>query len=198
MEEIPEIGAFYRKPLVSIHGDVKFSSQNVGVNKLEQYTKLMFDAAGIDTTNRKITNHSMKATLCSTMWKAGFDDQAIKSRSGHRSKEVEAYKRIDKSFQNRISRVLQPPRGSSTTQFDKNLTPKKAHLNPHLIKGMRLQALPPLKTSIHYSKSPRKDNLYSLKSTKHFLNDIVVMFTLTFLRYQDLTYCALMTNYDEH
>ena len=54
MEETPEIGAFYRKPLKSIDGNVKFGSQNVGVKILAQYTKLMFDAAGIDTTNRKI------------------------------------------------------------------------------------------------------------------------------------------------
>ena len=55
-----------------------------------------------------------------------------------------------------------------------------------------------LKAQIHYSKSSRKDNIYSLKSTKHLLNDMVVLFIITFLRYQDISYRALMTNRDKH
>ena len=54
LEETPEIGAFYRKPLKSINEIVKFGSQNVGVKILD--TKLMFDAAGIDTSKDSITN----------------------------------------------------------------------------------------------------------------------------------------------
>ena len=107
---IPEKGRFYRKPLKEAGKGPRFGKQPVGVNKLEGFVKAMFDAAKIDTTNRRITNHSIKASLCTIMWNDGFDDQQISSRSGHRSDALWRYKRMGKTMEHMISDALQPPK----------------------------------------------------------------------------------------
>ena len=107
----PDEGRFYRRPLAPTkNGQIKFGDQPIGKNTLAQYVKRMFDSANISLTGRHITNHSIKATLCSTLWEAGFDNQAVSSRSGHRSRAVESYKRMRESMQMGISNALQPPR----------------------------------------------------------------------------------------
>ena len=107
---IPEKGRFYRKPLKEAGKGPRFGKQPVGVNKLEGFVKAMFDEAKIDTTNRRITNHSIKASLCTIMWNEGFDDQQISSRSGHRSDALWRYKRMGKNMEHQISDALQPPK----------------------------------------------------------------------------------------
>ena len=80
----------------------------------------MFDAAKIDTTNRRITNHSIKASLCTIMWNDGFDDQQISSRSGHRSDAFWRYKRMGKTMEHKISDALQPPNPQKSAQQNVN------------------------------------------------------------------------------
>ena len=62
-------------------GELKFSLQNIGQNKLDTYMKRMFVAAGIDVSNRKITGHSGKRTMMSTIYNAGFDDHMVNTKS---------------------------------------------------------------------------------------------------------------------
>ena len=52
-----------------------------------QHFKNMF-AAKIPVEGRNITNHSGKVTLCTNLFKTGFDDIIIRQRSGHRSDTV--------------------------------------------------------------------------------------------------------------
>ncbi|XP_062580082.1 uncharacterized protein LOC134242074 [Saccostrea cucullata] len=94
---IPYSGAFYRRPM---EGNVlKFSSQVIGEEKLGGMMKNLFSEAGIDTTGRKITNHSGIVGCCTFLFNSGFDDQTVRSRSGHRSSAVELYKRPLKDLQ---------------------------------------------------------------------------------------------------
>lgn len=53
----------------------------------------MYEVAGIDMTDKNISNHSGKVTLCTELFNHGFDDQLIRTRSGHRSNCVDRYKR---------------------------------------------------------------------------------------------------------
>ena len=80
-------GPFYKNPI----SKGKFSVQNIGQNKLETYMKRMFIAAGIDIYNRKITGHSGKRTIMSTLYNDIFDDHMVKTKSGNRSDSVRLY-----------------------------------------------------------------------------------------------------------
>ena len=105
---IPAVGPFYRKPLVN-PSKIIFSSQVVGPSKLYEYIPKMVKLAGIDTTGRVITGHSGKVSCCTSLYAANFDEQAIMSRSGHRSNAVRAYKRPSMELCQQISDCLQPP-----------------------------------------------------------------------------------------
>ena len=86
---IPKDGAFYKKPLENRDGKVPFSVQNVGINQLSQYMKIMFSNADINTEGRKITNNSGRHYQVSTNLNAGMPDFDTKGRSGHRSDALE-------------------------------------------------------------------------------------------------------------
>ena len=104
---IPPKGPFYRRPLLSPKDGVpKFSLQVVGINTLSRYLQSMFDDAGID---RKVKNHSGRVYSCSTLYNAGFEEQEVMMRSGHRSSAVRTYKRPSETKLNEISDALQPP-----------------------------------------------------------------------------------------
>lgn len=104
---IPNAGPFYRRPM---EGNVpKFSSQVIGKKKLGMMMKKLFLDAGIDTTGRKITNHSGKVGCCTSLFNSGFDDQTVRSRSGHRSSAVELYKRPLKELEMKVSNALNAP-----------------------------------------------------------------------------------------
>ena len=77
---IPPRGPFYRKPLVS---SFTFGAQCVGINKLSVYTKTMYAEAGIDSSDRRIVNHSRRVSCCTRLYNAGFDEQSVTDRSGH-------------------------------------------------------------------------------------------------------------------
>lgn len=110
LDNIPQAGPFYRKPLPSKPTRaIVFSSQCLGVNTISKYMKDMFAEAGIDTAGRNIRNHSGKVTLCTSLYAQNFDEQAIMSRSGHRSTAVRDYKRPSESLQKAISDAVQPP-----------------------------------------------------------------------------------------
>ena len=106
---IPPKGRFYKRPLPPTKGKVGYTSQNIGINKLSGMLAQMCQQAGIKIEDKNITGHSGKVTCCTRLYEADFDDQAITSRSGHRSSAVRAYKRPSSSLEQRISDVLQPP-----------------------------------------------------------------------------------------
>ena len=96
---IPEKGRFYRRASTSKRRKgPAFGNQPLGENTLRTFLRRMFEEAGIDTTGRFITNHAVKATLCTNLSNEGFDDQQISSRSGHRSKALWRYKSMGHSM----------------------------------------------------------------------------------------------------
>ena len=104
---IPPKGPFYRRPLPSPKDGVpRFSLQVVGINTLSKYLQSMFDDAGID---RKVKNHSGRVYSCSTLYNAGFEEQEVMMRSGHRNSAVRTYKRPSETKLKEISDALQPP-----------------------------------------------------------------------------------------
>lgn len=64
--------------------------------------KKLFLDAGIDTTVGKVG-------CCTSLFNSGFDDQTVRSRSGHRSSAVELYKCPLKELEMKVSNALNAP-----------------------------------------------------------------------------------------
>jgi len=109
LASIPEDGPFYRKPKITLR-TVQFTSQNVGVHTLSKYIQSMFASAMINTDNRRITGHSGKVTLCTRLYNAGFDEQMVKLKSGHRSDAVRRYQRPSQAMRQAASDALLNPK----------------------------------------------------------------------------------------
>lgn len=127
LQSLPEGGRFYRKALVNKrNGEINFSKQVVGRNTLAKIIPDMMKEAGIDTSDRNITGHSGKVTCATRLYQEGFDEQAIKSRTGHRSDAVRFYKKPSLEMQSSISKCLQPPnpKATSTVTSSSIYTPK--------------------------------------------------------------------------
>jgi hypothetical protein len=92
---IPHKGPFYRKPLAGTdeNNNVRFSAGTIPQATMKNMLKNMFSECNLDVTNRKITNHSTRVTLCSTLYNNKFNDKAVSSRSHHRSNAMHAYQR---------------------------------------------------------------------------------------------------------
>ncbi|XP_074641138.1 uncharacterized protein KIAA1958 homolog [Tubulanus polymorphus] len=82
LSKIPPFGRFYRRPLESLfEGDIRFSLQAVGVNKLASYIPNMMQEAGFAG---HFTSHSGKVTTATQLFREGIDEQLIMQRTGHR------------------------------------------------------------------------------------------------------------------
>lgn len=76
--------------------------------------KKISSARLISTEGRKITKHSARVTLCTTLYNNRFSDKAVTSRSHHRSSAVQGYQREQFSILKDISNALEPPTSIST------------------------------------------------------------------------------------
>ncbi|XP_069136669.1 uncharacterized protein [Argopecten irradians] len=84
--------------------DVYHTSPPIGVYKLNSIMKNMCKNAEFE---RNFSNHSGKRTCATSLYHAGFDEQMIMERTGHRSTAVRAYKRPSEHQQVEISRTLE-------------------------------------------------------------------------------------------
>jgi len=66
----------------------------------------MFAEAVINTSDRRIVNHSGRVTCCTRLYNAGFGEQSLTDRSGHRSNAVQIYKRPCVEQQKAVSSAL--------------------------------------------------------------------------------------------
>ena len=82
---------FYLQPLKILTNDRWYSSKPLGHNSLSNMVKKMCAAAGIEGHR---TNHSLRTTAATRLFRAGIDEQLIMERTGHRSVDgVRNYKR---------------------------------------------------------------------------------------------------------
>ncbi|XP_060552035.1 zinc finger MYM-type protein 4-like [Ruditapes philippinarum] len=75
---IPRVGAFYRKPTGSVdeNGSPKFGAAAIAQNSIKSMIKRFYKEAGIDMTDRGISNHSARVALCTTLYNKNFHDKA--------------------------------------------------------------------------------------------------------------------------
>ena len=109
-----EQDVFYLRPLENIPSDPAkpwYSSVPVGKNTLERKLAVICDRAGIQGT---ITNHSLRATSATHMYRSGVPEKVIQERTGHRS--LEAYERSDSQQHQAVSNILSSGSDNYTDQ----------------------------------------------------------------------------------
>ena len=97
--------AFYFKPLVVVNdGNVWYTSLPLGHNKLRDMVKTIMGKTGF---KGNYTNHSLRATTASRLFRANVPEQLIREQTGHRSNAIYAYKGPSSEEKRSVSAVLQ-------------------------------------------------------------------------------------------
>ena len=80
-------GPLYLRPLAKSTPveAVWFSSQPVGVNSINSFMSTMAKQAGLNTSNKRFTNHSVRKTTVRKLQKAGLPPSKITAITGHKS-----------------------------------------------------------------------------------------------------------------
>ncbi len=88
----PKCSALYKYSLTSGRCTLRcwFTDKPVGVNSLKKVISNMMKDAGI---KGRFTNHSLRASMATCMFRKGVDEQLIKEVTGHKSDAVRLYKR---------------------------------------------------------------------------------------------------------
>ncbi len=149
---------FYLRPLAKFNAEgIGFSCQPLGIHKIESAIKNLCLEAGI---KGKRTNHSLRATSATRLYKAEMDEQLIQERTGHRSSAVRGYKRMSTNLQKKVWSTLygpsqdqaapsvEPPLEPVPTSPQRSNTDQSTDAQPHSNtplrdspKGQRLEAL---------------------------------------------------------
>ena len=108
VSKCPEKGlgkAFYSKPLQKYEKkQIWFSSVPIGHNKLQGMVKSIMEKGRV---RGYFTNHSLRATAVSRLYREGVDDKLIKGVTGHRSEAINGYKRESDEQHVNVSKIVQ-------------------------------------------------------------------------------------------
>ncbi|XP_053406117.1 uncharacterized protein LOC123530577 isoform X1 [Mercenaria mercenaria] len=131
LEALGNNGYFYRRPLSRLkqNGNVRYSKQPVGINKLRCFMKDMCSLAGLEG---RYTNHSGKKTCATTLYQKGVPEEEIMKRTGHRSiAGVRKYQKPWGQMLKDISNKLNPPCSvkSEGQKLEKTGTPVQSTLS---------------------------------------------------------------------
>ena len=96
-------GDFYLRPLAVPHGDVWYSCQPIGHQKL---ATIVADMAKCLDLKGKVTNHSLWATTASHLFHQNIDEQMFMERTGHHSTSVCSYKHTSSDQLHEVSSIL--------------------------------------------------------------------------------------------
>ena len=102
-----------------------FTNKVIGKNTLAKMMPKMFKDSNIDIGERRITGHSGRVTMCTTLFNNGFSENSVRKRSGHRSNALDLYMREKVDMRKRISSCLQAV-DSKKVKFDKPPSPTVA------------------------------------------------------------------------
>lgn len=89
-----------------------YKNTPVGKNLFGNWFKESAEKAGLDTTSKKITNHSSRATTVSTLAKAGVSEQQIMKITGHaNANSIKSYLQLDSEHHDDIVKKLRTNEG---------------------------------------------------------------------------------------
>ena len=144
--EAKEKDVFYLSPLQKFTKESKswFSLVPLGRNTLDRFVKDLCHEAGIEGKS----NHSLRATGTTRMYRKGIPEKAIQSRTGHKSIEaLRTYERVSTDQERSMCHVL----GDVTNQ--QSLQPTGMHTDPAVL---QLQVAKPLNYAVNMSTVPQQ------------------------------------------
>ncbi len=113
-------------------GDIWYAAVPVGHNTLDKTVACMCSAAGI--TGFK-TNHSLRVTLATRLFKEGVDEQLIMAKTGHRSADcTHGYKRVSKEQMELISNVVQGGSLEKKSKLESTIEDANKYMKPPMDK----------------------------------------------------------------
>lgn len=149
-------GSFYKRPL---QGELRYSNQVVGVNKLKNFMKEICQLSGLEG---RYTNHSGKKTCATTLYQQDVPEQEIMKRTGHRSVAgVRKYQKPNTSMLVDISNKLNPPKPSTNSLTVKTETVTQ----PSATVAQQMAGKSPQNISDEESKE--NENLSKMSTTGH-------------------------------
>jgi integrase len=84
-------------------GSTWYKNSPVGKNTFSKWNKLSAEKSGVDTKQRKITNHTSRSTIVSHMVKIGVQEQELIKISGHTSaSSLKPYLQLNKQHHSSI------------------------------------------------------------------------------------------------
>ena len=94
--ELKNCGSLYLKPLDTPNDEVWYTAQPVGIHTIDTYMKYIAMQGGLDLTNKKFTNHSVRKTTVRKLQKAGVSNDKIAAVTGHRNEQsLRSYSNAD-------------------------------------------------------------------------------------------------------
>jgi len=107
---LKQSGPLYLRPLEKPKRDVWFSTQLVGVNKINSYVKELATLGGLECTNQRFANHRVRKTTVCKLQKAGVSNDKIAAVTGHRNEQsLRDYAMADMQDHQHISSILSKP-----------------------------------------------------------------------------------------
>ena len=104
---LKQSGPLYLRPLEKPRKDVWFSTQPVGINKINSYVKELATLEGLVCTKKRFTNHSIRKTTVRKLQKAGISNDKIAAVTGHRNEQsLRDYATADMQDHQHISSFL--------------------------------------------------------------------------------------------
>ena len=104
---LKQSGPLYLRPLEKPRKDVWFSTQPVGINKINSYVKELATLGGLDCTKKCFMNLSIRKTTVRKLQKAGISNDKIAAVTGHRNEQsLRDYATADMQDHQHISSFL--------------------------------------------------------------------------------------------
>ena len=119
-DDLCDNGPLYLCPLKRerdwLKAPVWYSRCPLGINSINSFIKGMTEAAGLDTTNKHFTNHSIRKTTVQKLKKAGVAPTDIVAITGHTNQQsLSDYGELDQSDHQRIGKILSSVHDQSTS-----------------------------------------------------------------------------------
>lgn len=109
-----------------------YKNMPVGIHEIGKWTSKSAELIGLDTTTKKITNHSNRATAVSSLAKAGIAEQQIIKITGHCSTHsIKPYLQLDQEHHQSILNQMRNVNNKqeSYSQIDSSNTSNKKNTN---------------------------------------------------------------------
>ena len=130
LSELKSHGPLYLTPLKKDRSwdktEVWFTKTPLGINSIDTFVQRMVADAGLDSTKKHFTNHSIRKTTVKKLKKAGASTTDIMAITGHRNQQsLTDYDDLDNDDHIRLGKVLSYDKSEAHTQYSMPHNPFK-------------------------------------------------------------------------